>query len=127
MGLSPVRQEVMARVAVRSAGAKRRRSQRLSLRIPVIAYTDQRRAHAHPGFNETTCVLRVSAYGGLLELAGGLQSGDHFMLRHVNRDEETECRVSYVTKTKSGARVAGFEFTHGLVDFWGVSFPAVRR
>lgn len=90
--------------------------------MPVLVYTDSARGHA-PNFNESTYVARVSAHGGLLELEGELARGERFMLRHVSRSEETECRVVSVTKNPAGKRLVGFEFTEGLVDFWRMSFP----
>lgn len=107
-----------------AAGSKPvRRSQRVNLRIPVVAYGHP--ACKHPAaFEESTYVVRVSAHGGQLELARDLERGDCFMLRYADRpDEQTECRVVNISKTQSGARLLGFEFTRGLVDFWRMSFP----
>lgn len=108
---------------VAASTRKARRSQRVALRIPVIAYSDASRSQPHPKFEETTLVVRVSAHGGLLESSGPLRVGDRFMLRHVNRDEKAECRAVFVQNGTFGRKLAGFEFTGGPLNFWGVSFP----
>jgi len=125
MGTSLAKQNTVPPVSLSasaSSGKKLRRSQRVTLRIPLIAYSDKGHSHPHPGYNESIFAIRVSAHGGLLELSGPLQVGDRFILRHVNREEETECRVVSV-QHKLGRRRAGFEFTSGLVNFWGLTFP----
>jgi hypothetical protein len=99
-----------------------RRSQRVNLRIPIVAFGDPNRKHT--GFEESTCVVRVSAHGGQLELEQGLQLGDCFVLRHRGRrEEQVECRVVNLSRDKTGQRLVGFEFTGGRIDFWRMSFP----
>ena len=107
----------------RPAGKSPRRSQRVNLRMPVVAFGEATRNHKP--FEESTFVVRVSAHGGQIELAEGLQRGDCFMLRHTSRaDDQVECRVANVSKPSNGVRLVGFEFTDGLVNFWRMSFPA---
>lgn len=118
--VEPVRQTAATGPIV--GGKPLRRSQRVTLRMPLLVFAGRGQGHAND-FQESTHVLRVSAHGGLLELEQGLQRGDKFMLRHDNRNDETECRVVSISKSQAGKRLVGFEFTNAKVDFWRMSFP----
>jgi len=90
--------------------------------MPLLAFGERSQNHGAQ-FEESTYVVRVSAFGGLLELEQGLQRGQTFMLRHTNREDQTECRIVSISKSQSGKRLVGFEFTDSRVDFWRMSFP----
>lgn len=109
-------------VASSPGGKPARRSQRVTLRVAVVAYNDSKRGHSR-SFKESTFVVRVSKHGGLLELESELPRGERFMLQHTALKAETECRVVSVTKNPGGKCYVGFEFTDGTVDFWRMSFP----
>jgi len=99
-----------------------RRSQRVTLRMPLLAIGERSQGHGAE-FKEATYAVRVSAHGGQMELEQGLQRGETFLLRHTTRQEQIECRVVSISKSQAGKRLVGFEFTDGLVDFWRMSFP----
>jgi hypothetical protein len=104
-------------------GKPARRSQRVTLRMPILAFAESGRGHKH-NFEEQTYVVRVSAHGGLMELDREVARGDIFMLRHPSHEGEVECRAVSISKNPSFAKkLVGFEFTDGLVDFWRMSFP----
>lgn len=111
------------RPAVPLAGGKpARRSQRVTLRMRILAFGEKARGHSS-SFKEETYVVRVSAHGGMMELEHALERGHIFRLRHTNREDEADCRIVSVSRSQSGKRYVGFEFVDGQVDFWRISFP----
>lgn len=72
--------------------AKKRRSQRLALSVPVLAY---RLAKEGPPFFEGTYTLVVSAHGALIGLATNVAPGQRLVLQHSLSGEEQECRVVF--------------------------------
>ncbi len=105
-----------------AGGKPGRRSQRVTLRMRILAFGSKSHGHSAE-FEEQTYVVRVSAHGGMMELEHALEQGDIFRLRHANREDETDCRIVSVSKSQSGKRYVGFEFVDNKVDFWRISFP----
>ncbi len=105
-------------------GKPMRRSQRVTLRMPIQAYARKAFGHARE-FEEKTHLVRVSAHGGQMELEQAVARGDCFMLRHPSHTEEVECRVVSIARNPAFAKpLIGFEFTNSQIDFWRISFPA---
>lgn len=110
--------------SVRAAQAKlRRRSGRLTLRVPLIAYSFSH-SSGRMRFRETTHTLKVSANGGLIPLTARVACGETIMLKHPARPEEHSCKVVYVGSDRnSQKKVVGFEFSIPEADFWHIYFP----
>lgn len=103
----------------------RRRSQRLTLRYPLIAYSYSE-STGKMRFRETTQTVKVSAHGGLIPLDAALRFGETFMLKHRSRPEEHTCKVVFLgSDNHTGKNLVGFEFTSPEPDFWHIYFPPV--
>lgn len=98
----------------------RRRSQRLVLRVPVVAYRSQ--SLGQP-FSEGTHTLVVSAHGALISLAAKVTADQRFVLKHGVSGEEQECRVVYTRKNAAGPPEIGIEFGQPAPNFWHIAFP----
>ena len=83
---------------------KKRRSQRLVLSVPVIAYRSQKLGLP---FSEGTRTLMVSAHGALISLTGKVAADQGLVLKHALSGEEQECRVVFTQKKsdRGGNRV----------------------
>lgn len=107
------------------AGSTRakRRSQRLSLRYPLVAYSVSETT-GKMRFREGTHTVKVSAHGGLIPLNAAVGFGETFILKHSSRLEEHPCKVVYLgSDSKTGKGLVGFEFIYGQPDFWHIYFP----
>ncbi len=118
--------KTQARAVARPSYLKtKRRSQRLSLKYPLVAYSYSE-ITGKMRFREGTYTVKVSAHGGMIPLDAQLAFGEMFMLKHTARDEEHPCKVVYLgSDGKTGKSLVGFEFTHGEPDFWHIYFPPV--
>ena len=109
-----------------SGGKARRRSQRLTLRVPLIAYSYSETT-GRMRFRETTHTVKVTANGGLIPLRASVGHGDLFQLKHPARDQEHGCKVVYLgVDSKSGKSMVGFEFAPPEPDFWHIYFPPMN-
>jgi hypothetical protein len=99
---------------------RKRRSQRLPLSVPVVAY---KMPKAGRPFFQGAHTLSVSAHGALISLATGISSEEKLMLRHAVTGEEQECRVIFIQKKVSGPTEVGIEFRQPAPNFWGIAFP----
>jgi hypothetical protein len=98
----------------------KRRSQRLILRVPVVAYQAQ-----SPGqsLSEETYTLVISAHGALINLENKISPYESVLLKHAISGEEQECRVVY---TRGSSIIGPTGPTPGKRDFRNVGFkPAV--
>jgi hypothetical protein len=100
----------------------RRRSQRLGLSIPLIAYGASRYG---PSFQEATRTLVVNAHGALISLATKVLLKQRLMLRHALSGEEQECRIIYRGKKVTGAAEVEIEFLRPAPKFWHIACPPV--
>jgi hypothetical protein len=101
-------------------GAKKRRSQRVVLRVPVLVY---RPPKAGPPFFEGTHTLVVSAHGALLGLAASVAPEQRIFLQHSLSGEEQECRIVFTDKKLTGMTEIGIEFQKPAPNFWHIAFP----
>lgn len=99
---------------------KKRRSQRLVMSIPVVAY---RPLKAGRPFFEGAQTLSVSAHGALITLATAVAADQRLILKHAVSGEEQECRVKFVQKKPNSPTEVGVEFQHPAPDFWRIAFP----
>jgi hypothetical protein len=98
----------------------RRRSQRLILRVPVVAYRSQ---ELGPPFSEGTHTLVVSAHGALLSLMAKVAADQSFVLKHGVSGEKQECCVVFTRKNMAGPTEVGIEFRQPAPTFWRIAFP----
>ena len=100
--------------------SEKRRSQRLTLSVPVIAY---RSAKVGLPFSEGTRTLVVSAHGALISLAARVVADQTLVLKHALSGEEQECRVVFARKKAMGQTEVGIEFLRPAPNFWHIAFP----
>jgi hypothetical protein len=100
----------------------RRRSQRLVLRVPVVAYRSRRIGSP---FSEGTHTLVVSAHGALISLTAKVAADQRLVLKHAVSGEEQECRVVFTRKNMAGPTEVGIEFLQPAPNFWHIAFPPV--
>ena len=99
----------------------RRRSQRLLLRVPVIAYRSQKLGLP---FSEGTHTLVVSAHGALINLRSKVAVQEKVFLKHAISGKEQECRVVFSRGTSMiGPAEVGLEFQQPTPNFWNIAFP----
>lgn len=98
----------------------RRRSKRLSLRIPVAVYGRNSKMGA---FREETATELVSAHGGLVALGARVGPGETFLVVNRATQEEQECRVVFVGPTEGPKKKVGFALLRSAPHFWRVDFP----
>lgn len=97
----------------------RRRSQRVTLSVPVVVSETE-----HRSVLERTRSVAVNRYGGLLELHVSVIWGQNLMLTNPFSRATQECRVVYVGPTQQDKRLIGVEFMEPVSNFWNISFPA---
>jgi PilZ domain len=99
----------------------RRRSQRVSLRMPVVVSEPQ----ADPRQSlERAHTLSVSRHGGLLALSASVNWGQSLLLTNPFSRVSQECRVVYVGRNHEDKRQVGVEFLGTVSNFWNISFPS---
>jgi alcohol dehydrogenase, propanol-preferring len=98
----------------------KRRSQRLSLRIPVVLIGSD---GAGKPFGEVTDTLVVNAHGALIELKTVLRDNQNLLLRNKASGERQSCRVVWFKVGEGGLQTAALEFSTPAPKFWQVNFP----
>lgn len=100
---------------------RRRRSQRLILRVPVIAYRSQKLGSP---FSEGTHTLVVNAHGALINLEAKVAVHEKVFLKHALSGEAQECRVVFTRGSSTvGPIEVGIEFRRPVPNFWQIAFP----
>jgi hypothetical protein len=99
---------------------EKRRSQRLALSVPVVAYRSQKLGLP---FSEGTRTLMVSAHGALISLDAKVVADQRLVLKHALSGEEQECRVVFTEKKLTGPTEVGIEFRQPAPNFWHIAFP----
>jgi len=99
---------------------EKRRSQRLALSVPVVAYRSQKLGQP---FSEGTRTLMVSAHGALISLDAKVVADQRLVLKHALSGEEQECRVVFTRKKQMGPAEVGIEFQLAAPKFWHIAFP----
>ncbi|HUK32198.1 MAG TPA: PilZ domain-containing protein [Candidatus Acidoferrum sp.] len=97
-----------------------RRSQRLLLRVQVVAERPQEKGQAK---NEDTETLAVNAHGALILLSPPVDENEQISLKNKKTGETQPCRVVYLGQTESGRMQVGVEFTKPSPQFWRIVFP----
>jgi hypothetical protein len=101
-------------------GISQRRSQRLLLRVQVVA---ERRAGQPSTKSEPTETLAVNAHGALILLTPPVEDVEQILIKNARTSEEQMCRVVYQGLTEAGRLQVGVEFLTPSPNFWRVSFP----
>jgi hypothetical protein len=99
----------------------RRRSQRVTLRVPIVVSESQTN---HRITMERTHALAVNQYGGLIALQASVDPGQNLLLTNTASRVSKECRVVYLGPNHNDKRQIGVEFADPVTDFWNMSFPA---
>jgi hypothetical protein len=101
-------------------GITQRRSQRLLLRVQVVA---ERRPGQPNTKSEPTETLAVNAHGALILLTPPVEDIEQILIKNARTSEEQMCRVVYQGLTEAGRLQVGVEFLTPAPNFWRVSFP----
>jgi len=98
----------------------RRRSQRVTLIIPILVtepFGNDRVTREH------THTLAVNRYGGLIALRSNVSPGQSLLVTHSISRVSTECRVVFLGPHHHDKRQVGIEFVGPATNFWNISFP----
>jgi hypothetical protein len=105
--------------AVEGGTARRRRSKRIHIAIPVIV----RARSGDSPFEEASRTLRVNAHGCLVFLTAALDIRRQLWLVNPATREEIECTVNFLGKRDGDATEVGLEFIQPSPFFWRIHFP----
>jgi hypothetical protein len=97
-----------------------RRSQRLLLRVQVVA---ERRAGQPDAKSESTETLAVNAHGALILLTPPVDEPEQILIKNARTSESQMCKVVYQGLMEGGRLQVGVEFIAPSPNFWRVSFP----
>src|SRR5580692_1620137 len=100
-------------------GINQRRSQRLLLRVQIVA---ERRAGQTDTKSEATETLAVNAHGALILLSPPVEDIEQILIKNPRTSEEQMCRVVHQGLTEGGRLHVGVEFLTPSPNFWRVSF-----
>jgi hypothetical protein len=101
-------------------GISQRRSQRLLLRVQIVA--ERRVGHASTK-SEPAETLAVNAHGALILLTPPVEDTEQILIKNPRTGEEQLCRVVHQGLTEAGRLHVGVEFLTPSPNFWRVSFP----
>ena len=99
----------------------RRRSLRVTLRMPIVVSEPESGPHHAL---EKTHTLAVNRYGGLIAMHASVRWGQSLLLTNPFSRVTQECRVVYLGPNQHSKRQVGVEFTEPVSNFWNISFPA---
>ena len=103
---------------------ERRRSSRVSVRIPVKISS---RSDQGDSFDASAEAVAVSRCGALLRVSSALALGARFEVLNGLSQESREFRIVRVTAPKTGGFFEwGVEILYPSFNFWGVEFPDER-
>jgi PilZ domain-containing protein len=96
---------------------ERRRAQRVLLRIRVLVHLKDR-----PKPIEGT-THTVSATGGMIILAQGLEAGTKFILENPKNQQKVEVNVARPSQLNQEGSLVPVEFLAPAPNFWNIFFP----
>lgn len=97
-----------------------RRSQRLLLRVQVVAQRRFGQADSKP---EPTETLAVNAHGALILLSPPVEEIEQILIKNTKTNEDQMCRVVYLGSMEADRLQVAVEFTTASPNFWRVAFP----
>lgn len=106
-----------ASVSQISLKRRARRSKRLGLRVPVLAYGQ---GTCGQPFHELTHTVEINANGALILLDAFVQERQTILLENLNTQLDEECRVVNVRSLANGRWVVGIEFKQTAAGFWEI-------
>jgi hypothetical protein len=103
-----------------SRSSNRRRSQRVTLQVPVLI-----RANMADGRRVQLQVFTsiVNAHGGLLESPIRLANNQKILIINPHSRRDIDCRVIRVEGPNSALYEVAFEFDQRCPRFWPIDFP----
>jgi len=103
----------------KSIGIENRRSQRLTLHIPVrVRWTPPH----EPPIAEDTVTLVVNAHGALISLAMRVKPGTRVYVKNPALALDKECRIVRVQEIPHGKSEVAVEFMQPDSKFWGPQY-----
>jgi hypothetical protein len=98
---------------------ERRRSQRVTLRVPVRIYLSSKGEE----IRVDAFAINVNDHGALLVCTESFVTNDRFILEHKHTRKRIDCRVTRMPRETSGGREVSVEFDHPVPGFWQIAFP----
>ncbi len=98
-------------------GAQRRRSDRLSLLVPIHVSGQDVRGVA---FEDDTHTRNISCFGAAVILSRQLRPGQEIVISRKNKQQTATCRVVYEMDRREGRHAYGVSFVDPNLDMWGV-------
>jgi hypothetical protein len=105
-------------------GARRRRSERLKIRVPIEVRTQ---SGEKMSASERTDALIVNAHGALVLLAMDVQPNQFVIILNLRTGDELLSRVTSLGPRFMGKTEVGIEFIKPAPDFWGVTAAAMKK
>jgi PilZ domain len=109
-------------MATARAMLERRRSSRVSTRIPVKVFCSEIQGQPHD-----TEAIAVSRYGALIRVPFSPSLGSRIEVLNGLSQEMREFRVIRVKAKDDGWYELGIEILYPTRNFWGIQFPGERR
>ena len=109
-------------MATARAMLERRRSSRVSTRIPVKIFSNEIQ-----GQSLDTEAFAVSRYGALIRVPFSPELGSRIEVLNGLSQEMREFRVIRVEAKGKGLYELGLEILYPSRNFWGIQFPGERR
>jgi hypothetical protein len=101
------------------AGAERRRSQRVTLRVRVKLHV----AMEGKPDSVQAFTANVNDHGALLVCPENFEPDDRFVLEHGHSRQRMGCRVTRKSQEGPGGYLVAVEFDEGAPGFWHIAFP----
>jgi PilZ domain-containing protein len=108
-------------MATARAMLERRRSSRVSTRIPVKIFSNEIQGPLD------TEAIAVSRYGALIRVPFSPELGSRIEVLNGRSQEMREFRVIRVQAKANGLYELGLEILYPSRNFWGIQFPGERR
>ena len=98
----------------------KRRSERVILRVAVVASVD---FYDGKVISEATFTQVVNAHGGLFTLRMELASEQKFLLKNLKTGKVRQCSVVRTERADNSELLVAFQFATPAPDFWPIVFP----
>jgi hypothetical protein len=102
------------------ASKKRRRSQRVMLKLNVLVRLEIREGSP---LQTHAFTVAVNAHGGLMESPFRMIAGQRITLINPQSGKEVACRVVRIHSSSEGYFATAFEFEQQNPQFWAIAFP----
>jgi hypothetical protein len=99
---------------------ERRRTQRVSLTIPLALHGQQEDGQKFLVHAKTNA---VSQHGAQIETEYPLVAGQVIIILNENNARKVEARVASIQRKRDGKTYVGVEFCSPEINFWNMTFP----